>query len=406
MNARVRGFALVITLALLGLLVLAVVALSALVQVNSQVVASATAQLRARQHAQLALGVALSELQRVAGPDARVTGIAGITGIGPGAANTTRHWCGVWRSEGSFLGWLASGAQPAAAALATGVPDIELLGAAAVGAPAANSEHVVAGKLAVPDADGVPTGRYAWLVLDEGVKTSAYAPSPVGTAPVLFANAANAQARLRDALAAHAGALPRVSAYEQLRVLPAPAAALTASTLQDNLHHVTLTARWVVGDQLRTGFQNVNTNSAIAWRNLLQTYNTSPDAPASISAATLSARGTSLQNAVAGFSTAGKAAFGPFTAAAGASALLASVFPSGSPTGTQIHAVLAPQLAVRSDTFRVRAYGEALDPADRTRIEAAAWCEAIVQRTPAAAPDGLGRRFVVVSFRWLGPGDL
>lgn len=406
MSRGTRGFALVLTLALLSLLVLAIVALSALVRVHGQVATSSVAQLQARQNALLALGIGLSELQKAAGPDARVTGIAGVTGIAPNAANSTRHWCGVWRTDGSFIGWLTSGAQTASAALMPGVPGVELVSTAAVGAAAANSEHVVAGKFAIPDASGARVGSYAWLVVDEGAKTSAYAPNPVGVAPVIFPNATNAQSRLRDAIANYEGALPKVSSYEQLALLPVPAAPLTASTIQDNMHHTTLTARWVVGSQLQTGYVNVNTNSAIVWRNLLQTYNSSPDAPAPIATATLSARGTALQNAIAGFSTGEKRANGPFTSISGVAALLSSVFPNRRPTGAQIYAVLAPQLAVRSDTFRIRANGEALNPVDSARTEAIATCEAIVQRTPEAARNGLGRRFVVTYFRWLGPGDL
>ena len=33
------------------------------------------------------------------------------------------------------------------------------------------------------------------------------------------------------------------------------------------------------------------------------------------------------------------------------------------------------------------------------------YCEAIVQRVPDPLP-GFGRRFVVISFRWLGPEDI
>jgi hypothetical protein len=66
---------------------------------------------------------------------------------------------------------------------------------------------------------------------------------------------------------------------------------------------------------------------------------------------------------------------------------------------------LGPMLTVRSDTFRVRAYGEAVNPADPSSIEALAYCEAIVQRTPEPMP-GFGRRFVITHFRWLGPEDI
>jgi hypothetical protein len=76
--------------------------------------------------------------------------------------------------------------------------------------------------------------------------------------------------------------------------------------------------------------------------------------------------------------------------------------------------VIGPALAARSDSFVVRAYGDAVDAAGR--VQARAWCEAVIQRQPEpVAPDdsGLnprpesdvrtdfGRRFVVRRFRWL-----
>jgi hypothetical protein len=68
--------------------------------------------------------------------------------------------------------------------------------------------------------------------------------------------------------------------------------------------------------------------------------------------------------------------------------------------------VLGPLLTTRSDTFRIRAYGEAVNTMAAVPVEARAVCEAIVQRTPLAAPNGLGRKFVLINFRWLGPNDL
>lgn len=75
----------------------------------------------------------------------------------------------------------------------------------------------------------------------------------------------------------------------------------------------------------------------------------------------------------------------------------------------------------RDDTFLIRGYGESRD-ADGT-IRARRWCEAVVRRVPdyldstdppetAAASLGsavnrnFGRRFEIVSFRWLDPGEL
>ncbi|MBK1834659.1 hypothetical protein [Roseibacillus ishigakijimensis] len=80
--------------------------------------------------------------------------------------------------------------------------------------------------------------------------------------------------------------------------------------------------------------------------------------------------------------------------------------------------VIAPTLSARSDSFVVRAYGEARD--GEGRVTAQAWCEAIVQRTPEPlAPDStglnpdpghpagrFGRAFEVRAFRWLSADEV
>ncbi len=97
---------------------------------------------------------------------------------------------------------------------------------------------------------------------------------------------------------------------------------------------------------------------------------------------------------------------------------------------------LGPVLTARSDTFRIRAYGDKIITTSGTQeiLKARAWCEAIVQRIPepvepidAAYSDSrnlvqgpedieatyhavdrpyFGRRFRVVSFRWLEKDEL
>jgi hypothetical protein len=82
--------------------------------------------------------------------------------------------------------------------------------------------------------------------------------------------------------------------------------------------------------------------------------------------------------------------------------------------------VLGPVLTVRSDTFLVRTYGDAVNPVTGT-ITARAWCEAVVQRLPvyvdpadppeaatglAPANQAYGRRFAIVGFRWLTPEEV
>ena len=83
-------------------------------------------------------------------------------------------------------------------------------------------------------------------------------------------------------------------------------------------------------------------------------------------------------------------------------------------TQADLLGILAPFLQTRSDTFLVRAYGESVNPATGL-TGARAWCEARVQRLPApfdpednaAQPVGaFGRRFRIVSLRWLNSSDL
>jgi hypothetical protein len=96
---------------------------------------------------------------------------------------------------------------------------------------------------------------------------------------------------------------------------------------------------------------------------------------------------------------------------------------------------IASTLAVRDDTFRIRAYGEKRDASGRM-VLARAWCEAVVQRLPeycegingpevparkisaagvfSNTEDGeltpsnrlFGRKFRLESFRWLGEAEI
>ncbi|MBN8456887.1 MAG: hypothetical protein J0M04_03510 [Verrucomicrobia bacterium] len=81
--------------------------------------------------------------------------------------------------------------------------------------------------------------------------------------------------------------------------------------------------------------------------------------------------------------------------------------------------VIGSTLTARSDTFMIRGYGESVDA--NGKVLARAWCEGIVQRTPepvkpdeanlnpaAVAPGGIdfGRRFRMVSFRWMNAEEI
>ncbi|MEO8614675.1 MAG: hypothetical protein ABI600_06000 [Luteolibacter sp.] len=79
---------------------------------------------------------------------------------------------------------------------------------------------------------------------------------------------------------------------------------------------------------------------------------------------------------------------------------------------------VGPVLASRGDTFTIRTYGESRDASNK--VLARAWAEATVQRTPEPLePDAngldpdkskplgqFGRKFILVSFRWLSPDEI
>ena len=114
----------------------------------------------------------------------------------------------------------------------------------------------------------------------------------------------------------------------------------------------------------------------------------------------------------------------PSTAASASRA----IFAPGYLTQADLLNALGPSLTARSDTFRIRAYGDVVNPATgSTTPDSRAWCEAIVQRLPdyvdtslppetdlAAVPasaakttnQAFGRRFKIVSFRWLSSHDI
>lgn len=82
---------------------------------------------------------------------------------------------------------------------------------------------------------------------------------------------------------------------------------------------------------------------------------------------------------------------------------------------------IAPVLSARSDTFLIRAYGEKTDSSGKAIAKA--WCEATIQRTPdfvdpvdafdkedystiSAVNKKFGRKFSIVSFRWLNASEV
>jgi len=219
------GFALVITVTLLAFLVLLLVSMAALTRVETQVATNTQIQERARQHALLALNLAIGQLQRYAGPDNRITAqgnLVGGAGGGGAEGGIENPWfTGVWNADTADVAamtWLVSGNEGAAGAGGgSGVgaavtvnpvtplgrtdaqPDVALTDAANAGRvrligpgtarmsglASAAIEHgaVVVPAVAIegpaPGAGAEGTavmGRYAWWIGDEGVKASLALP--------------------------------------------------------------------------------------------------------------------------------------------------------------------------------------------------------------------------------------
>ena len=102
---RENGFALVLTVALLSLLVAVAVILATVVKVESRAIGNARSQALARHNAKIGLRIAISELQRTAGADRRVTGRSELES---GVPIENSHWTGVWGGLGPEPEWLIS----------------------------------------------------------------------------------------------------------------------------------------------------------------------------------------------------------------------------------------------------------------------------------------------------------
>jgi hypothetical protein len=82
--------------------------------------------------------------------------------------------------------------------------------------------------------------------------------------------------------------------------------------------------------------------------------------------------------------------------------------------------LIAPAIQTRSDTFKIRSYGEVSDAFNGSKTKA--WCEAIVTRTADLTTStgvnpndieevkqnatGMGRQYKIVSFRWLNEDEI
>ncbi len=181
------GFALVVAIALMSLILLMLVGLSVSVQLEMHSSATTLRQKEAQANALLGLQIGLSELQRLSGPDTRITAQADILGLPEDSPY--RYWTGVWNSADANpdiacqdhtkrqandpnarqepMGWLVSmpdNRPEDIDPLTTDIPDEYRVPLVSTQGP---TPEVVAGRQSFTDTDS-----FAWWVGDEGVKAS------------------------------------------------------------------------------------------------------------------------------------------------------------------------------------------------------------------------------------------
>lgn len=187
------GFALVLALALMGLIVLLLLTLSAISRVAIETTRADSEQLQARQNALLALGKALSQLQKELGPDQRVSATAMIldnptsSEVGEGSIPGTHYWTAVWEANpeaadyGALRRWLISGETPDP--LSPG-NTVELVGSRTI--DASDPANIVLAPLESFRVSSGLEGGIAYWVGDESSKAKFSITDPGDPNPTLF----------------------------------------------------------------------------------------------------------------------------------------------------------------------------------------------------------------------------
>lgn len=150
-----HGFALVLSLLLLSLVLTLIISLSTLTSVESRQQSAILSLNQARQNALLALQISIGNAQKMLGPDTVITANASIL---KDTVNDKKNWLGVWASDGSSgPEWLVSGDETQNAEFAADTAEL-------VGTHSA-TVSVVAPKVSI-NGRSAPSGEYAFWVSD------------------------------------------------------------------------------------------------------------------------------------------------------------------------------------------------------------------------------------------------
>ncbi len=197
-----RGFALLVTLALMVLMMILVVGLLGISTISLRSTGRASEMTTARSNARLALMLAIGVLQKEMGPDRRISAPAGIMSSGEdnGSQLANGHLTGIWNArderlgratpdydrQKSFRGWLASNKDPKALRNTSFADSGSFGDEIALVQGEKPEDSVKAGRIAVNQASESGRGRLAWWVSDENCKGFINPSSPASAkgAPV------------------------------------------------------------------------------------------------------------------------------------------------------------------------------------------------------------------------------
>jgi len=250
-----------LTVLAIGLLTLSTVSLRASTQSEAMQVA--------RSNARMALSLAIGQLQKTAGSDQRITAPAVVeedaappwlTGVWSGVLPTASD--PVPEKGDHFLGYLSSGNEGAQNPTPSALPDVSsgavLMGQGSLGENADEKSWVRAPKVESPGAGRGLDGRYAWSVLDEGVKAKA----DVVRKEAQFANASHqasmgAPARFGMEAIQNFNGFDWFSGTDQARLYTIPTSDLIDKMpeLKKYQHDVTTVSRGLVTDAARGGLR-------------------------------------------------------------------------------------------------------------------------------------------------------
>lgn len=161
------GFALTLALTLMSMILLLMLGLNTFIRVETINAQNSNARTQARQNAQLALQIAIGELQKHTGRDTKTTAEASILETTPSTTNidgiSEAHWVGVWDRTGTLETWLVSGNE--------GKTSSDSAFNNPQHSPSESINILDSGSIAVPKVQLVKNSEaYAYWISDEGIK--------------------------------------------------------------------------------------------------------------------------------------------------------------------------------------------------------------------------------------------